>query len=249
MKAKKILRKIHRNLVAIPRLAFGIGYKQYDKIIPGEISDDNFAKHIKEIASNKTNKLFVEIGSSAGGGSTKQFIESLIKREDKGLCKLICFEASQPRSTRLKNAYGQHDFVYIYNQSSIKLSDYPNYKELIAFYLKTKSNLNRYGLIVVLSWLRLELKYLRKKGLGTNSGIEIMQKDFDENIDVLLIDGSEFTGEAEFRYLKSAKYVLLDDINSFKNLRNYVNLSNSNDHQIIAVNRTLRNGYAIFKRN
>ena len=249
MKAKKILRKIHRNLVAIPRLAFGIGYKQYDKIIPGEISDDNFAKHIKEIASNKTNKLFVEIGSSAGGGSTKQFIESLINREDKDLCKLICFEVSQPRSARLKNAYGQHEFVCIYNQSTIKLSEYPKYTELITFYLKTKSNLNRYGLIVVLSWLRLELKYLRKKGLGTNSGLEIMQKDFDENIDVLLIDGSEFTGEVEFSYLKSAKYVLLDDINSFKNLRNYLNLSNSNDYQIIAFDRTLRNGYAIFKRN
>lgn len=249
MKLRKNLAKIHRNTIAIPKLVFGIGYKQYDQIIPGEIRDDDFSKHIKEIASNKTNKFFVEIGSSAGGGSTKQFIESLLKREDKGLCKLICFEVSQPRLARLKTAYGQHHFVYVYNQSSIKLSEYPNYKDVIAFYLKTKSNLNRYGLIVVLSWLRLELKYLRKKGLATNSGLEIMQKDFDGDIDVLLIDGSEFTGEAEFRYLKSAKYVLLDDINSFKNMRNYLNLSNSNDHQIIAVNRTLRNGYAIFKRN
>jgi hypothetical protein len=149
----------------------------------------------------------------------------------------------------LKNTYSQHDFLYIYNQSSIKLNEYPSYKDITAFYLKTKSNLNRYGLIVVLSWLRLELKYLRKKSLGVNSGLETMQKDFGFNIDVLLIDGSEFTGEAEFRYLKSAKYVLLDDINSFKNLRNYLNLSTSIDHKIVAVNRSLRNGYAIFKRN
>lgn len=249
MKSRKILAKIHRNTLAIPKLVFGIGYKQYDQIISGEIRDDDFSKNIKEIASFKTNKLFVEIGSSAGGGSTKQFIESLLKREDKGSCRLICFEASQPRSARLKNAYGQHDFVYVYNQSSIKLSEYPSYKDVTAFYIKTKSNLNRYGLIVVLSWLRLELKYLRKNGLGINSGLEIIQKDFDNKIDVLLIDGSEFTGEAEFRHLKSAKYVLLDDINSFKNFRNYMNLSRSKDHQIIAVNRSLRNGYAIFKRN
>jgi hypothetical protein len=249
MKIKKILLKIHRNTIAIPKLVFGIGYKQYDQIIPGEINNDDFSEYIKEIATNRTNKLFVEIGSSAGGGSTKQFIESLLKREDKGLCKLICFEASEPRSMNLKNTYGQHEFVYIYNQSSIKLNEYPNYKDVTAFYLKTKSNLNRYGLIVVLSWLRLELKYLRKKSLGVNSGLEIMQKDFGSNIDVLLIDGSEFTGEVEFRYLKSAKYVLLDDVNSFKNLRNYLNLSNSKDHQIIAVNKSLRNGYAIFRRN
>jgi hypothetical protein len=68
MKLRKILAKIHRNTIAIPRLVFGIGYKQYDQIIPGEIRDDDFSEHIKEIASDKTNKLFVEIGSSAGGG-------------------------------------------------------------------------------------------------------------------------------------------------------------------------------------
>jgi hypothetical protein len=246
---KKILSKIYRNTIAIPKLVFGIGYKQYDQINPGEINDDDFSEHIKEIASDKANKLFVEIGSSAGGGSTKQFVESISKREDKGLCKLICFEASQQRALGLKNTYSQHDFVYIYNQSSIKLNEYPSYKDIASFYLTTKTNLNRYGLIVVLSWLRLELKYLREKSLGVNSGIETMQKDFGDKVDVLLIDGSEFTGEAEFRYLKSAKYVLLDDINSFKNLRNYLNMSTSIDHQIIAVNKSLRNGYAIFKRN
>jgi hypothetical protein len=117
VKIKKILLKIKRNLIAIPKLVFGIGYKQYDQIIPGEINDDDFSEYIKEIASDKANKLFVEIGSSAGGGSTKQFIESLSNREDKGLCKLICFEVSQPRSMSLKNTYSQHDFFYIYNQS------------------------------------------------------------------------------------------------------------------------------------
>jgi hypothetical protein len=69
MKIKKILLKIHRNTIAIPKLVCGIGYKQYDQIIPGEITDDDFSEHIKEIASNKINKLFVEIGSSAGGGA------------------------------------------------------------------------------------------------------------------------------------------------------------------------------------
>lgn len=67
MKIKKILLKIHRNTIAIPKLVFGIGYKQYDQIIPGEINNDDFSEYIKEIATNRTNKLFVEIGSSAGG--------------------------------------------------------------------------------------------------------------------------------------------------------------------------------------
>ena len=68
MKLKKILLRIHRNTIAIPKLALGIGYKQYDQIIPGEIRDD-FSKHIEKITSDTSNKFFVEIGSSAGGGA------------------------------------------------------------------------------------------------------------------------------------------------------------------------------------
>ena len=32
MKLRKILAKMHRNTIAIPKLVFGIGYKQYEKL-------------------------------------------------------------------------------------------------------------------------------------------------------------------------------------------------------------------------
>lgn len=59
---------MYSNLIAIPKLMFGFGIKQYDQIIPGEIHEDEFSEQIKKIACDKSNRFFVEIGSSAGGG-------------------------------------------------------------------------------------------------------------------------------------------------------------------------------------
>jgi len=245
---KRVLRKIYSNLISLPKLIFGFGIKQYDQIISGQIREDEFSKQIKLITSDKSNSFFVEIGSSAGGGSTKQFVDSLLEREDRDLCLIVCFEASAPRSIALKNLYGDYKFVKIYNQSSVRLDEYPSYRSIVSFYLKTKSNMHRYGLLVVLSWLRVEKKYLRKNGLGFTSGLESMKNEFGEDPDVVLIDGSEFTGEVELNYLSSAKYILLDDINSFKNFGNFEKLNNSTSHQIISLDKSLRNGYAIFKK-
>lgn len=204
-------------------------------------------KSKKSLAINLTDFLS-KLVQVRGGGSTKQFVESLLKREDKDLCIIVCFEASEPRAIKLKNLYGDYKFVRIYNQSSVRLDEYPSYRSIVSFYLKTKSNLNRYGLFVVLSWLRVEKKYLKRNALGFSSGLETMKNEFGEDPDVLLIDGSEFTGEAEFNYLSSARYILLDDINSFKNFVNFKKLCNSRKHQIMALNRSLRNGYAIFRK-
>ncbi len=236
------------NLLAIPKLIFGFGYKKYDQIIPGEIRNDEFSEEIKKLVADKSNSFFVEIGSSAGGGSTKQFIESLLARNDRKLCKLVCFEASRPRAMQLRESFGNYIFLQIYNQSTIKLDEYPSYRSIIGFYLKTNSNMNRYGLLVILSWLRTEKKYLSKNGLASSSGIKSMKSEFDNQIDVVLIDGSEFTGEVELGYFSTAKYILLDDIKSFKNFNNFKMLSNSKKHQVVSVNNSLRNGYAIFKR-
>ena len=45
-----------------------------------------------------------------------------------------------------------------------------------------------------------------------------------------------------------AKFILLDDINTFKNYHNYFELKKDKEYQIIAENKKLRNGYAIFKK-
>ena len=64
----------------------------------------------------------------------------------------------------------------------------------------------------------------------------------------MLIDGSEFTGEAEYAQIKGAKFILLDDTNTFKcyNVRQI--LLNDPMYELIVDNQALRNGFSVFRQ-
>ena len=57
-----------------------------------------------------------------------------------------------------------------------------------------------------------------------------------------LIDGSEFTGSSELDEVYGAKYIILDDINTFKNYYNLQRLYQDSDYTAIAENNSVRNG-------
>ena len=65
---------------------------------------------------------------------------------------------------------------------------------------------------------------------------------------MVLIDGSEFTGQAELSLVMGAKIIALDDINAFKNYQSYQVLINDPNYKIIAREMGLRNGFAIFEK-
>lgn len=65
---------------------------------------------------------------------------------------------------------------------------------------------------------------------------------------MVLIDGSEFTGQAGLSLVMGAKIIALDDINAFKNFQSYQSLINDPNYKIIAREVGLRNGFAIFEK-
>ncbi len=80
-------------------------------------------------------------------------------------------------------------------------------------------------------------------------GIELIKSDQGiEYFDMILIDGSEFTGQAEFPHVYGAKWILLDDIRTFKNYNNYMKLAFDPHYKLVEVKLNLRNGYAVFKK-
>ena len=64
----------------------------------------------------------------------------------------------------------------------------------------------------------------------------------------MLIDGSEFTGRAELDEVYGARYVVLDDTQTFKNLDNYERLRADPAYRLIDEAPALRNGFAAFER-
>lgn len=217
-----------------------------NRLIPAEIKNDQFYAAIQRIARQENIETVLEIGSSSGEGSTEAFVTGL--RQNPRQPKLFCIEISKTRFAELQKRYAKDNFVKCYNVSSVSLDKFPDEKEVREFYDSIQSNLNYYPIEEVLSWLRQDIEYVKKSGVPTDGITRIKAENNIEGFDVVLIDGSEFTGSAELEEVYGAKFILLDDIKTFKNYKNYHRLLSDRNYALLEQNLYVRNGYAIFKR-
>ncbi len=229
---------------SVPALSFLESLKH---VIPPEIKEDDFYYLIQKLARTERLSTVLEIGSSAGEGSTEAFVNGLSENPH-GAPQLFCMEVSKPRYAELARRYADKPFVHCYNTSSVPLKGFPSPKEVEAFYHDTKTSLNNYPLDRVLGWLAQDIDYVGCAGMDED-GIERVKRENDiDYFDMVLIDGSEFTGKYELDKVYGAGVILLDDINGFKNYANYRRLAADKNYQLIAENRQVRNGYAAFRR-
>lgn len=223
-----------------------ISNSQLTAIIPPEIKNDSFYDAIQKIARQEDIKTVLEIGSSSGVGSTEAFVTGL--RENPNQPKLFCMEVSKSRFNELKKRYTSDSFISCYNFSSVSADSFPSSDDVIMFYNSIKSSLNNYPLEQVLDWLNQDIEYLKNSEVVQNGIQKIKQENHIEYFDVVLIDGSEFTGVAELKEVYGAKFILLDDINAFKNYNNHQQLLSDHNYQLLEHNVHVRNGYSIFQR-
>ncbi|MCX7593322.1 MAG: FkbM family methyltransferase [Fischerella sp.] len=215
-------------------------------LIPPEIKNDEFYTIIQRIAREEDIKTVLEIGSSSGEGSTEAFVTGI--RQNPHKPTLFCMEVSKTRCAELKKRYEHDDFVKVYNLSSVPIESFPHENEVIDFYKNTENNLKNYPLELVLSWLNQDIEYVKNSGLSENGIRKIKQENNIDYFDLVLIDGSEFTGNAELDEIYGAKYICLDDITTFKNYKNHRKLLSDINYTLLVQNNFLRNGYSIFKR-
>ena len=219
---------------------------QLDFLISPEIKNDELYYLIEGITSSANIKNILEIGSSSGGGSTEAFVKGIQKNPHKP--SLYCMEVSQVRFNQLQQTYAYTDFVKCYNLSSIAVEDFPKKEDVIAFYNNNVTGLNNYPLEEVLRWLEQDIDYIVSSGVSENGIAQIKRENKIDYFDLVLIDGSEFTGKAEFAEIYGAKVIILDDANSFKNYESHQRLLNDDNYVLVCQNLTLRNGYSIFKQ-
>ena len=212
-----------------------------------EIINDSFSMVIKEIASNSNNKTFMEIGSSSGAGSTKAFLDSLAQRVDTENIKFFCIELRSERFEKLNEFITNFAFAKAFNVSSVAIDEFPSEANVSNFYNNYSTNLNKYPLQEVLKWRRDDIEYIKRTGKNFNGIKVIKHENKIEHFDVCLIDGSEFTGYAELKYLIGSKYILLDDTEAYKCRKSFLHLKNDENYQLIEHNPNLRNGFAVFK--
>lgn len=217
-----------------------------DVVIPPEIKDDAFYRAIVRVASTPGIAHILEIGSSSGAGSTEAFVTGIRANADRPA--LHCIEISAPRYEALVRRYAADDFVHCYRASSVPLDAFPSEDEVVAFYGTMDSKLRSFPLDRVIGWLRQDIEYVSKQGVPT-SGIRMIAGALGiEHFDVVLIDGSEFTGIPELQEVYGAGVILLDDICTYKNFSNFQRLSKDPGYRLVESSETPRNGYAVFER-
>jgi len=217
-------------------------------IIPPEIKDDEFYDALKRYAIRSDLKTFLEIGSSGGQGSTDAFVSSIRQRPDRDDVRMFCMEVSKERFSLLANTYEQDHFVKCRNFSSVSLSEFPTEPEVIQFYTNVPTNLNGASLPVVLSWLKQDISYVRSCSFDFNGIEKIKKEDNIDFFDMVLIDGSEFTGEREFYSIAGARVIALDDINTLKCYNVHHMLKNNTSYKLVSEDMSCRNGFSFFER-
>ena len=217
-----------------------------DRLIPPEITGDEFSQAIVEIASTPGVREILEIGSSSGAGSTEAWVLGALANSE--VPRLHCIEVSTVRSAALCERWRDYPFVNCYNVSSVPLERFSSAAEVAQFHCEVGSNLNHYTLETVLNWLRQDVDYVREHGLSRHGIREIKQLHGIETFDAVLIDGSEFTGKAELDEVYGARFLLLDDTQTFKNWENARRLEDDARYRLVYASKETRNGFAVFER-
>lgn len=231
--------------------------ESYKRIIPAEITTGEFYSLVKEISGRNEVVTILEIGSSSGEGSTQALLESISLRPTSEK-KVFCLEISKERFNKLAE-YVSCDKRFIpLRMSSVSMSDFPTLDEVLSFHSKNFTNLSKIHQDTVKSWYRKDTQFLienpevfsGKNPKNPKSGaIQWIKRKYQiRYFDFVIIDGGEFTGLIELKQTFGAKYIALDDVNSFKCFEAHQYLLASSDYRLVSSNLNERNGWSVFSK-
>jgi hypothetical protein len=219
---------------------------QLDELIAPEIRGDRFFRWIVRIAATPGVRTILEIGSSAGHGSTEALVEGALRNADRP--QLHCIEVSKPRFAALSERVRHHEFVHCYNMSSVPDELFATPGDIDEFRQRVWTRFRFIRRTTVMGWLEQDLAYLRHHGLSSHGIRHVRTAAGIDRFDAVLIDGSEFTATAEMAEVYGARFLLLDDVRSFKNYDNWRRLRSDPAYRLLVQSYWLRNGFAIFER-
>lgn len=188
----------------------------------GQINLDSVAgQFIKLLSSQNDVNSIVEIGTWNGLGSTRCVLEGIKQKQD---CTFISLESNRAMyDLAVKNNIGQNVSIVYGKIAHIEALD--------------KSNL-----------VGQESSWLEGDIADYNSCPDVYA-DLPDKIDLLILDGGEFSTREEFSMLRDrSNYIFLDDTKTRKNRDNREELLNSSEFVAMIDDPNSRNGWAVFKR-
>jgi len=198
----------------------------------GQINlDSSFGKYINDVS--KTFNTIVEIGTWNGRGSTKCIIDALLPRTDDYLFYTIECNLDRYNESKLywdSILTDEHKSKIFLLHGSILNEDTIISKEILKQYLD-----------FVELWFDEDVNWIKSS--------ENVLYRLPSHIDILLLDGGEYTTYSEFLLLKDrSDFILLDDSNMFKCRQIKEELLLDDNYELVIDCPQERNGYTIFKK-
>ena len=237
--------KLTRDRIKVPQLNL-LAAMEVGREVIADIKDDELYDTIQGIARNEPVCTLLEIGSFTGQGSTEAFFTGLLDNPHQP--HLFCIEAVDSLFAELNKRYRDYPQVHCYHASTATAEDFPSPDTVRAFFESHPQALKQPSIETILEWLEQDRSYIEASDMATRIIPSIQQEHQIERFDVVLMDGSEFTGSIELEQIYGANIIILDDINTFKNYDSYHRLAVDPDYVRTSHNPFLRNGYAIFHR-
>ena len=199
----------------------------------GQITlESDFGKALKQLAELPSNKVFLDIGTWNGQGTTLCLVAGLHKRSDLDKVRLVSVEANDKFYKIAKEFYkNAPPWITLIKgriaetmMTASEIESHPNFKDV-----KTHYDL----------WYKQDKEDFSKAPLCKMTG----------KIDVVVLDGGEFCGEYDLKAVLPLvpTFICLDDINFMKNNTNFRLLITNPQYKIIGKS-TAKNGWAIFQR-
>lgn len=197
-----------------------------------------FGEIIYTLAKDPRFHTFLEVGTWNGQGSTKCFIDALLEREDKYLFM------------SLEDDRGFHDAAARYWKDKIDERVQLVYGTVVRAEEMMKEEEVRAHPLFVKQTLKDHYNLYYKSDIANSGTAPLVLERIPRQIDVLLLDGGEFSGYAEWSKLRNRglRVVLLDDINTMKNSTVCEELRHDKGWTLVLEDRKDRNGFALFMR-
>lgn len=211
--------------------------------------DPLFKLIVDSIKINKPESI-LEIGSANGLGSTQAFIKGIKESEIIEKCTLYCIEAEFNRFYELSANTEPYKFIVNINASSVPLNQYMTPDDIDNFMSNhnTEFNIIKYfNPETVKQWLRDEIEMIKNNNIslkGIHRAIELNRSDV---FDIVFIDGSAFTGVADFKKIYGSNLIIMDDVLDIKCWEPMRLLDGDKSYNVIEKNFNYRNGYAAFR--
>ena len=213
----------------------------------GQINRGSIAgDFIYALAGNLENKIFVEIGTWNGQGSTRCIMDALLERQDS--CMLYSLETDKTFYDVAKQYWEDQFIVHKLNiEDRLKLiygciiseSELPQLNELYKSPHWVEPSPGTNGGYP--NWYATDIK--NYNNCPNVLGI------LPQEIDVLILDGGEFSSDAEFSKLKSrTRTIICDDSSIYKCERIREELLSDNRYSVLIDTPHNRNGFCAFRK-